>query len=197
MAQGAVYSVNAVGYVNTPLVAGFNLVSNPLNNTAANGNTIETLFNGVPDGTQVYKFENGAFVSTAFDEIVGGWDPLTVAQKTVTPGEGVFVRVSGPTTVTFVGEVPQGTLNNPLPVGLSIKSSMVPQEGTAAELGLVGGDGDQLYQWNSATQAYATSTFDEILGGWDPALGKLKVGEAFFLRKNAAGTWTRTFSVNQ
>jgi hypothetical protein len=138
-----------------------------------------------------------AFVSTAFDEIVGGWDPLTVAQKTVTPGEGVFVRVSGPTTVTFVGEVPQGTLNNPLPVGLSIKSSMVPQEGTAAELGLVGGDGDQLYQWNSATQAYATSTFDEILGGWDPALGKLKVGEAFFLRKNAAGTWTRTFSVNQ
>jgi hypothetical protein len=59
MAQGAVYSVNAVGYVNTPLVAGFNLVSNPLNNTAANGNTIESLFAGVPDGTQVYKFENG------------------------------------------------------------------------------------------------------------------------------------------
>src|SRR5688500_4600203 len=44
MAQ--VYSVNAVGYVNTQLVPGFSLVSNPLNNTT--GNTIQNLFgNGI------------------------------------------------------------------------------------------------------------------------------------------------------
>jgi hypothetical protein len=197
MAQGAVYSVNAVGYVNTSLVAGYNLISNPLDNKSANGNSIANLFAGVPDGTQVFKFENGAFVSTAFDEIVGGWDPADVAAKTVLPGDGVFVRVNGPTTITFVGEVPQGNLVNPLPAGLSIKSSMVPQAGTAADLGLQGADGDQLYQWVPANQAYATSTFDSIVGGWDPALGQLKVGEAFFLRKAAAGTWNRTFSVNQ
>jgi len=61
MAQ-AVYSVNAVGYVNTTLVPGFQLVSNPLN---AADNKIETLFSnmqgGVRDGTTVYKFTNGQF----------------------------------------------------------------------------------------------------------------------------------------
>jgi hypothetical protein len=112
------------------------------------------------------------------------------------PGEGVFVRnpTAADVTVTFVGDVPQGTLNNPLPQGLSIRSSMVPQAGTAAELGLVGQTDDQFYQFDPSTQRYRTSTNDA--GDWLPALNPLKVGEAFFIRKAVAGTWTRTFNVN-
>ena len=190
MAQ--VFSVNAVGYVTKTVPAnGFALISNPL---TASDNSIKALFAGVPEGTQVYKYSGTAFKTATFT--FGEFGPADAAALTVVPGEGVFVRnpTAQPMNITFVGEVPQGTLSNPLPVGLSIRSSMVPQEGTAAELGLKGGEGDQIFQFNATTQKYATSTF--TFGDWGPALGKLAVGEAVFIKKVAAGTWDRTFSVN-
>lgn len=193
MAQ--VYSVNAVGYVNTTLKPGFTLVSNPLN---AADNSIRNLFKGVPSGTQVYKYTASGYVIATYDSDLGDFDPEAAAATTVVPGEGVFVKLpaGAPVTITFVGEVPQGTaLDNPLPAGLSIRSSIVPQAGTAADLGLVGAPGDQLYQYDNTT-GYYISTFDADLGDWDPSLKSLKVGEAFFLRKKAAGTWHRSFSVN-
>jgi hypothetical protein len=124
--------------------------------------------------------------------------PPDAAATTVDPGEGVFVRNTSTSelTVTFVGEVKQGTLNNAYPKGLSIRASMVPQTGTPAELGFVGVDGDQINQFNAATQGYDVFTFDALENGWIPALKPLPVGEAFFLRAANGGTWTRTFSVN-
>jgi hypothetical protein len=195
MAQ-AVYSVNAVGYVNTTLQPGYNLISNPLVGT---DNTVNTLFKGLPFGTQVYKFNGTTFKTATYDEFDEAYLPADAGSQTVMPGEGVFVRnpTSTAVTVTFVGEVPQGQLDNPLPKGLSIRSSMVPQAGTAAELGLQGEPGDQFFQFNATTQSYKTSTFDEFDLDWLPALSPLKVGEAFFLRKVSAGTWTRNFNVNQ
>jgi len=129
-------------------------------------------------------------------DLTGGFDPASVANATVVPGQGVFVRVDAPATVTFVGEVPQGTLKNPLPKGLSIRSSIVPQAGTAAELGLKGADGDQIFQFQVDTQTYYTSTYDELETNWLPALKPLAVGEAFFIKSSNASSWDRTFSVN-
>jgi hypothetical protein len=194
MAQ--VYSVNAVGYVNTVLKPGYNLISNPL---IAQNNSINELFKGLPNGTQVFKFNGTAFTTATYDDIDNAYLPSSAASLTVMPGEGVFVRNPSNTdlTVTFVGDVPQGNLSIDLPAGLSIRSSMVPQAGTAAELGLVGQNGDQVFQYDPVTQSYFTSTFDDIDNAWLPALRPLKVGEAFFLKKQVAGTWTRTFNVNQ
>jgi hypothetical protein len=201
MAQ--VYSVNAVGYVNTTLVPGFNLISNPLN---AADNSVSALFRGgisgaIPNNFTVYVFENGNFSQATYDDIAEAFLPPENAAKTITPGNGAFVRVPGttPITVTFVGEVPQGApLRNPLPAGFSIKASQVPQEGTADALGLQGAQGDSAFLFNETTQAYeATSSYDDIVLEWIPPLKPLAVGEAFFLFKRAAGEWTRTFSVNQ
>lgn len=194
MAQ--VYSVNAVGYVNTVLKPGYNLISNPL---TAQNNTINELFKGLPFGTQVFKFNGTSFTTATYDDIDNAYLPASAGSQTVLPGEGVFVRngTSSDVTVTFVGDVPQGTLSNPLPAGLSIRSSMVPQAGTATELGFPGQPGDQIFQFDPVTQSYYTSTFDDIDNTFLPPLRPLKVGEAFFLRKNTAGTWTRTFNVNQ
>jgi hypothetical protein len=207
MAQ--VFSVNAVGYVNKTIPANtaggggkLALISNPLNAGEGN-NTIQNLFKGVPDGTQVYKYTGNGFVIATFDALENGFlfTPPEASNTTIVPGEGVFVRNTSTSdlTVTFVGEVPQGTLNNPYPAGLSIRSSMVPQEGTAAELGFVGKNGDQIFQFNPATQGYSAHTYDDIdpAAPWGPPLNKLAVGEAFFLRAAAAGEWTRTFNVNQ
>jgi hypothetical protein len=198
MAQ--VYSVNAVGYVNTTIPKGnkLALISNPLDAGAGN-NTIANLFKGAPDGTQVYKYVGTTFVTATFDALDGAFTPADAANTAIVPGEGVFVRntSSQDLVVTFVGEVPQGKLDNVYPKGLSIRSSMVPQKGTAAALGFVGVDGDQIYQFDTTTQGYNTSTFDGLDNAWSPALKELAVGEAFFLRAANGGTWTRTFSVNQ
>jgi hypothetical protein len=205
MAQ--VYSVNAVGYVNTELRPGYNLISNPLLASGANGNTIGELFEGVPNQTQVAKFIDGKFVVGTYSTILGRWSSTDAnfANLSLVPGEGVFVRnpTAAPITVTFVGEVPQGNLSTPLNPGLQVLSSQVPQAGTATELGLQPGNRDQIHQWdptaNGGAGGYRTSTYSTILNGWSGApLGVLKVGEAFFFnRQNPAGAWTRTFSVNQ
>jgi hypothetical protein len=111
-------------------------------------------------------------------------------------GEG-FIFFSPQTadmTLTFVGEVKQGTLANPLPRGFSIKANMVPQEGRADTFGLPGQDADRYFAWDNVGQRYVDSIYD---GGWSPALPVLKVGEAFLLfRGTSAGTWTRNFNVN-
>jgi hypothetical protein len=203
MAQ--VFSVNAVGYVNKTIPAKgtstsgkLALISNPLNAGDGN-NTIANLFKGVSDGTQVYKYTGAGFITATYDGLESAFLPADAAATTVVPGEGVFVRNTSATdlVVTFVGEVPQGKLDNTYPKGLSIRSSIVPQAGTAAELGFVGVDGDQINQFDPATQGYSVSTFDGLENAWLPALKPLAVGEAFFLLANTGGTWTRTFSVNQ
>jgi hypothetical protein len=199
MAQ-AVYSVNAVGYVNTVCHPGFTLISNPL---TATDNTLAGLFGGgkVPINTVVYKYNGTGFdINTYTDDEIFAPNP----NQTVVPGEGVFIKnpTAADITITFVGEVVQnvGTtkVTVDLPKGLAIRSSKVPQAGTATDLGLVGQEGDTLYQYVNtgvpATSAYKISTVQD--GEWGPALGSLKVGEAFFYKGVNAATWTRDFSVN-
>lgn len=183
-----VFSVNAVGYVNVTIPKGFSMLSNPLN---AEKNTVGATMAGAPDETIVYAFGAAGFSANIKDFGEFG-DPNAV----FAPGGGAFVLAQAPFTITFVGEVPQGALSNPLPKGLSIKSSIVPQEGRLdTVLGFPAADGDSVFQWNNATGAYKVSNFD--FGDWDGAAPTVKVAEAFFVRKNVAGTWTRNFSVNQ
>jgi hypothetical protein len=204
MAQ--VYSVNAVGYVNTTLLPGFNLISNPLNNTAGNtiGNLFGTGWNGaIPGGTIVYYFDanTDGFVIAAYEELFGAFQPDTAANQVVAPGEGVFVFVGGNAnaTVTFVGEVPQGTASNTqIPPGFSIKGSTVPAAGTLADMGFPAADGDIIYEWDPTTDQYGISSFEQLLGGWSPSAPSIGVGEAFWVSKsgNASVAWNRNFSVN-
>ena len=193
---------NAVGHVTKTIPPnGFALISNPL---IAADNSINALFSPAPPGFSVFKFESGrggsntGFAIATFDDLDGAFLPADVAALTVVPGEGVFVRnpTGSSMTITFIGEVPQGALSNPLPMGLSIRSSQVPQAGTAEELGLVGGSGDSIFQWNTANQNYDVSTFDDLDNAWLPPLGTLEVGDAFFLSKQSAGSWDRIFEIN-
>jgi hypothetical protein len=202
MAQ--VYSVNAVGYVNTTLLPGFNLVSNPLNNTT--GNTIQNLFGTgiqgtIPNGLLVYYFNptTDAFVTAGYDDIDGVFLPAPAAATVVAPGNGVFVLnpSSANVTCTFVGEVPQDAASNQdLPQGFSIKASTVPVEGTVVALGLPAAQGDLIYEWDAVNDRYVSASYDDIDQTWLPAVPNIAVGEAFFLFKAAAATWTRNFKVN-
>jgi len=138
----------------------------------------------------------------------------------VNPGESFWifpVHASATTlNLTFVGEVPQGPLNNPLPtVGakLAMKSSVVPQAapiGTAADtttLQFPAEQGDVLFIFDTATQVYRDSYqyFDGF--GWfsantddpGPKGPTIAVASGFFVQMDPAATannWQRIFSVN-
>ena len=213
-----VYSVNAVGYVNLAIGPGYNLIANPLNAGTGN-NTVAKIFAPanfsapIPNGSSVYIFNpaTGGYTQATWTEIPGvvaEWGPTAAANTEVLPGSGVFFRnLSGNNlTVTFVGEVMQGSLSTPIPQGFSIKSSQVPQaikpDSTAlpASDRIPSANGDTIYRFNRTTGSYQTFTHTVIPGvidGFSPDLPTFNVGEAFFYRRlNPATSWNRTFSVN-
>jgi hypothetical protein len=202
MAQ--VYSVNAVGYVNVSAPPGFSLISNPLNAGTGN-NTITKLFSNItpsiPNNSKVFLFDNASssFKTITYSPLSQSWIPTTDAGTEVLPGNGVFFQnpSASAITITFVGEVMQGSLSNPLPVGFSIKANQVPQAGAPDAFGYPGSANDKFFRFLNATGSYETHTFSPLSSSWVPALPSINVGEAFYaFRATTAGSWNRTFNVN-
>lgn len=192
-AQTNVYSVNAVGYVQEVLQPGvFQMIANPLNTT---NNSLPSILATPPNGTVLYKWNGSTYVSSSYR--FGSWSDGTL---TLNPGEGCFIKCGGsvggtPFTNTFVGEVLQGSLSNAIPVGFSIKSSMVPQAGgLQTVLGLTPANGEIVYQWDPVNQAYVSHSYR--FGSWAGGEPQIAVGEAFFYSSANGNTWSRTFSVN-
>jgi hypothetical protein len=188
----SVYSVNAVGYVNLSLGSGFTLIANPLNTT--NNNSLDSVLPSVPDGTQILKWDsaNQRFFDASQFIDGAGWFP----SATLSPGEGAFINLVDPTTITFVGEVPQGTLSNSIPVNFSALSMQTPQAISLTDAGFPADDGDQILFWNAAQQRYADALQFVDGGGWIPSEPVPAVGQGFFMNKVTARDWVRTFNVN-
>jgi hypothetical protein len=213
MAQGTVFSVNAVGFVKVNVPTNFSIIANPLDNKASNGNTVSNLFAGaaLADGTTIYKFDGSNYVINSAivispTEVV--WDDPNM---TLVPGEGAFIRNpgAGPFEVIFVGDVKTGSLSNALPTGFSLKSSQVPQSAPVNDndananndLGFPAADGDSIYLFangNYDIRSFADPDLNPATpdGIWDPSVPTPRVGEGFFVRKVAASSWNRTFNVN-
>ena len=191
-----VYSVNAVGFVNVDCPPGFSLIANPL---AATANTVVALFPNAASGTVIFKFNpaTGGFVSSSFSSFLGTWSDPTM---TLVPGEGFFYKNPGATTVvnTFVGNVQQGTLTTSLGSGFTLVSSQVPQQGlVSTDLGLPNDAGTTIFTYSNAANSYSSFAYSSFLGGWSPNEPTVSVGQGFFVKRSAVGSWSRTFSVNQ
>ena len=202
---GTLYSDNIVGYMNVAVPRGFALIANQVNNLP--DNSLNSLFpvGTTTDLTVVYKYDNplGAFGS---EQIVGGnWSGG--GATTLNPGEGAFIFTKVAFTATFVGEVITGTSTVCIPLGFSIKSSAIPQEGAIYDIHAPGDGNTDLqygvpsaqqvfYQFNNALWAYNSYQFN---GSWSSEPGPiLKVGESFFTFTSATGgayCWTRHFVV--
>jgi len=191
----SVYSVNAVGYVNKSLVAGYTLISNPLNGT---NNLLSTILPVVADGTFVLKWNAASQTfsdpSQYYDGL--GWLP----DATLAPGEGAFINAPAATTVTFVGEVPQGNLTNQISGNYSLLAHIVPQSISLANpsVNFPVLDGDFVLFWDTAAQAFRDPLqyYDGL--GWLPSEPTPAVAEGFFFNTApaAARSWGRSFSVN-
>jgi len=186
--SGPILSLNSLGYVAVDVPSGSSMIANQLNNPA--GNTVAVLLPTAPVGTTLYKWNETSQQYYPANTFAVGWsDP----NMTLNPGEGVLVQAGAATTFTFVGDVPQGTLANPLPASLSIRSAMVPQTGPIDSLlGYPNVVGDVINRYNNAAGAYESYT---CLGSsWSPLLAP-RVGESFWINTGTARTWTRTFRV--
>jgi hypothetical protein len=192
VAQSNVYSLNVVGYYNVPLNAGQKvMLGNQLNTT---NNTLAGVIPNPVPGSQFFKF-NGGFSTYIFDDIDLVWTPD--GNVSLAPGEGGFFISPAATTLTFVGEVRQGSLTNTLPINTKvIRASIVPQAGrVSTDLGLPGEAGDQLFQFAGG---FSTYIFDDIDLVWTPSEPSVKVGESFFYLKSSVATqpnWIRNFTV--
>jgi len=192
MAQSNVYSLNVVGYYNLPLAANAKmLIANQLNTT---NNTLGALIPIAPDSSLFYKYA-GSFTTYSYDALTPGWLPN--GNATLNPGEGGFIICPEATTLTFVGEVLQGSLVNTLPINTKvIRSSIVPQQGLiSTDLKLPGEDSDLLYTYAAG---YTTYSYDALTPGWLPSEPTIGVGQAFFYLKapqSVSSQWIRNFTV--
>ena len=193
--DGPVVSVNIVGYVNLSLPPGLSLIANPLYYT---NNTVAFWWPDAPDGAQVLKYlpETGDYEVSTFDSISGTWSN---PEFEIGIGQGFFFRNTSSETIlqTFIGEVLQGTLVNPLPAGLSMKGSLVPQAGSINTVhNIPGRDGEVIKFWVNDGQGggdYILSVFSGADNSWVPDLN-LGVGQGFWIEKQQAQDWVRVFS---
>src|SRR6266566_3762539 len=149
-AQTPVYSQNVVGYVTVQAPAGFSIIANPLDNKT--GNNLNTILTGVPPGTTVYKYDGATGFSSSVN--FGTWSP----DLTLAPGEGAFIQLAAPATLTFVGEVTLGAASNhQIPAGFSIQASSVPQSDKLENLQFPADLGDTVYFYRGG--AYVSSVF--------------------------------------
>jgi hypothetical protein len=166
-----------VGYVRKVVPPGWSMIANPL---VAPDNSISALLTDAPEGTEVYKWDEGqqrwSYNSCEFGE----WsDP----EMTLYPGEGVFVRNNGGASfeIKFVGEMNQA-FQDRVPLQFSIRGSAVPQAGGLSSVlqYVPFGPGGQILRLAGSGGQYSCYTFDGE--AWSPSEPSIKVGEAFWCR---------------
>lgn len=203
MAQTNVYSLNVVGYYNVTIPAntvgnGFVIAANQLTNTAGTDISVVIPPASVPNNTILFAWNGTTFVTrtrTSDDDDNALWSG-TLDLK---PGMGFWLKnpTASPVTVTFVGEVLQGNLSNPVASGFSMLASQVPQSGDLASvLGYPAVPGSTIvFFWRDGTYVTRSRTTDDDDNALWTGVTEPQVGEGFWVKENAATTWSRSFTV--
>lgn len=203
-----VYSVNAVGYVSVTLAPGeFKIIGNPLNNVTngVQSNTLNEILPNAPNNVvNIYRFSAGTQSYSLHTKRSSGWSNggATVA---INPGEGFFIQNTALTniTLTFVGEVPQGSSLSITVLGgtFNLVAPHVPIGGLVeTDLGLPvtsanNSNAEQVYLYRGGAYQLFTRRLTWA-SGQQPSLN---VGEGFFYRPNnldATKQWTKSFTTS-
>ncbi len=183
------YATNVVGYSVATLPPGYSIVANQFVGVQ---NTVGAVFSNVPNGTAVMRFQNGTgdYAINTYDGDFQLWDAPSQPF-----GWGVAAFVYNPTAtnlmIPFQGEVPQGDLGVTTPTGYSMMGNLLPVPGLLqTDLGFVPRNGDAILAFRRG--GYIISQFDPDFQEWD-AEPRVGVSEGFFLWRNVATNWTKTF----
>jgi len=178
----------------------FQLVCNPLD---AGTNKLGTIIPNPPDNTQVWRWivANQDLDLVTIPTYVAS-SHTWVPEATLNPGEGFFVLGGGDFTNTFVGNVLQGSLTNPIAGNGLFQAigSMVPIGGYLSNVlsGYPATDNDQVWVWLTGNQdldLVNIPTWIASQNKWSPDYN-IPVGDGFFLlRAGAPVNYVRSFTV--
>jgi len=218
--QAGVYSANIVGYVNTPLVSGYNLIANPLSAGVTNG--VNEVFSNPNDGDVILTFTgsgyNQVLYSPSFQADFGQPSPwlnpntfTSVTIPTVAPGEGFYYyNSSSSNTVSLVGSVVTASTNG-LRAGYNLVGSALAIGGAVTNTlwNLIPNDGDIYLTFNGAgyVQTLYSPSFQADFGQPSPWLNpntftsvgvpSINVGQGFFYYNSAAtNSWVQSLPSN-
>jgi len=190
LVPGKGYSDNIVGYRLLDVPTGKSLLSNPL----ANGdNTLPTLLSGGPAKLTVSTWDSD---SASWKASTFG-DAWSDAGLVVAPGQAALFENKSVdrVTLTFVGEVVQGSLSTTVPSGESYHAATLPiAGGLAANFGFPTANGLKVSLLENATGDWTTHTFSD--GTWSPSEPSLAAAQGFRVTANAATSWDRDISLN-
>jgi len=224
MAQN-VYSLNVVGYIQLPVVDGFNLVANQLDydGTGLNNTPANVLGTNVPLQTEVYGWAFGTWniagLSIPRGSTTPSWTVVNGVMPTLNPGQGFWLQIptGGAATissnVTVVGQVDQGGLvNGNLATGggFGLVSSIVPiAGGLTSVLHYTPTSGDETYLWNPtpAPGSWTINGYSQERGETSPQWNLVQgptgapaeptppIGAGFWIDSAATSSWSNYFTV--
>ena len=190
LVPGKGYSDNIVGYRLLDVPTGKSLLSNPL----ANGdNTLPTLLPGGPAKLTVSTWDSD---SASWKASTFG-DAWSDAGLVVAPGQAALFENKSVdrVTLTFVGEVVQGSLSTTVPSGESYHAATLPiAGGLATNFGFPTANGLQVSLLDNATGDWTTHTFSD--GTWSPSEPSLAAAQGFRVTAAGALSWDRDISLN-
>ncbi len=205
VSQAQVYSQNIVGYVNIPLVNGYNMVSVPLDSdgTGTNNTVISVLSTNVlANNSKVLIWTGSSFGTTVtygipVHQTVAVWN---APNTPINPGQGFFIYNAGPSTnLTVVGQALVGTnLNRYITsAGYNSVASVTPLGGyISTNLQYTATLNDKILTWDPVGQNYVTYNYGipvhQTLPVWTPSQPQLNVGQGFFIEStNTSVNWTQ------
>jgi hypothetical protein len=212
MAQGTVYSLNIVGYVNRVCQGTnrYSLVSNPLNRTDAGGNNYSNLFQTLPVSSKILRWTGSGYSTATRSTSATGWSPNPSWNTLCPPGSAVFIQAPldptgsiGWITNTFTGDVPTGMLTNAIPLGYSMIGNMTADAGdvttnlslTAAIIYATPSPQSTIQVWNETSQGYSTYTRNNTVAGYAGGAPIMSVAQGFFVNNlKLATNWIRSFN---
>jgi len=185
----AVYSNNVIGYVSFSLPPGFSMISNPLEGAS---NRVVDTFVAWPDGTSLSRYDTRFF--TLKENSVKN-DRWSNSSDELMPGEGgiFFNPTQDYKSHSFVGDVLEGNLSVPIPPGFSIRSSLLPLQGSLDEMNFPISDGDVIHLFDRDRQKYVLHPYEN--GKWTAGPPVVGLGESFWVAKAKPANWTRNLVI--
>jgi hypothetical protein len=194
-----VYSLNVVGYVNVSLQAGkLHFLSLPVAPVDGNFNITNTI---VLDSSQTFA-SLYHWAGTTWDTVIPAWTGTAWdTPMVISNGTGFFIASQAASTLTFVGQVPQGAIQYTIPAGLSTLANQVPVS-TNFPGAAVGGIFDNMFTWDTAGQVWSPTIWSYNGTAWDAGAGSNPNGPllnpadaVFYVNANTAINFTQNFTV--
>ena len=184
-------STNVVGYSVRQVGPGYSMIANPF---LAATNIVSALLPTMPSGTIVFKPGTNGWSANEYR------DRWSNTNMTLLPGEAAMFynpQCCG-LLLTFAGEVPAGDAQVLLPVGFSLVSSILGDQGlVATDLGIPLQNGLQvLKQAQTDDGTFLFESFVYFFGTWASFEPTISPGEAFWIKRFSVGSWFRPASVS-